>query len=756
MFKIKTKVFLRLTEFQCFACIYKPTVMYKLKINAKDNKIFHYNFFQTAYMVDSCSVNDSSFLNERCSKHVPQNEYSYLMDVPVISPQSGIIYANIFCAKCHNDVAFEVPTASLGCNVSKKNLDNFPNFLKEFEYQAGTLTWRKGKEKECVLYFDFNHTEVRWCSNEIINKCSPEWNRQIGNYFRIIEKYCLSKTFFVKSNNKYFKNPFCAICNEVSINEIKCLEPDINASIIASLSQFPIKNLLRYVLHCQSNQLWDPLNEKCTNVFCRNERQSLNMLNITDHLNFMLDSPSYIAKSCNTIVRNSEAHILYPNGTIYLRKPKLYFKYGEYELIQTDWIKICVPDGRWTKPMKFLSTLLISISLICLLLHMAIFIALPQKRNIPSMNLFSLTLALFASDLIFQCFFHYNNLTIFCQIFSALLYYFLCAAFIWMNVMSIDIFRTFRSSTYKIKSKRVFIHYSFYAWVCPVFSTSLVVLVDHFASEDFFFIPDLGSERCWFNNKWGHAVFFTIPAGLIVIVNMFLYGFSVWCIYKQRKLGKLAAASVQPGDKKLDKISVIKVKEPSYCDSNFSLDSKIISALASRSSSTTTTTITTTTSDRSNNNSFKRDKILLETEMFFQQKIKDRIQRRVRISKKHRLRLALYSKLALIMGMTWIFAFLSLHTKNVVLDYLFVIFNGLQGALIFLAFDCKKSVWNELQVRFGLKKLKTLELSQNDSKSSNGVGLCAHSEKISLHYHNANGIKCESKEIVKSSDQACV
>ncbi|KAK8385836.1 hypothetical protein O3P69_016545 [Scylla paramamosain] len=51
------------------------------------------------------------------------------------------------------------------------------------------------------------------------------------------------------------------------------------------------------------------------------------------------------------------------------------------------------------------------------------------------------------------------------------------------------------------------------------------------------------------------------------------------------------------------------------------------------------------------------------------------------------------------MGMTWIFAFISIHTKNIVFEYFFIITNGLQGAFIFVAFDLKKKVWEELSIK---------------------------------------------------------
>lgn len=53
---------------------------------------------------------------------------------------------------------------------------------------------------------------------------------------------------------------------------------------------------------------------------------------------------------------------------------------------------------------------------------------------------------------------------------------------------------------------------------------------------------------------------------------------------------------------------------------------------------------------------------------------------------KDKVRFQLYIKLALIMGMTWIFGFIAAYSGNDVIWYLFIISNSLQGVYIFVAF----------------------------------------------------------------------
>ncbi|XP_074647958.1 uncharacterized protein LOC141903647 [Tubulanus polymorphus] len=60
--------------------------------------------------------------------------------------------------------------------------------------------------------------------------------------------------------------------------------------------------------------------------------------------------------------------------------------------------------------------------------------------------------------------------------------------------------------------------------------------------------------------------------------------------------------------------------------------------------------------------------------------------------KSDKINILLYIKLSVILGGTWIFAFLWIVTRNVGLKYLFIVFNSLQGVFIFIAFICRRKV----------------------------------------------------------------
>ena len=41
-----------------------------------------------------------------CHRQVDDKDYTYLMDIPVLSLKTNITYANIYCAKCNSDADY--------------------------------------------------------------------------------------------------------------------------------------------------------------------------------------------------------------------------------------------------------------------------------------------------------------------------------------------------------------------------------------------------------------------------------------------------------------------------------------------------------------------------------------------------------------------------------------------------------------------------------------------------------------------------
>lgn len=74
------------------------------------------------YMIGKCpaSFHDDFSLAAMCQRkrHAdPPIQYSYLMDIPVLSLTTNLTYANIYCARCHaDDQELAEWEASFQCN----------------------------------------------------------------------------------------------------------------------------------------------------------------------------------------------------------------------------------------------------------------------------------------------------------------------------------------------------------------------------------------------------------------------------------------------------------------------------------------------------------------------------------------------------------------------------------------------------------------------------------------------------------------
>jgi hypothetical protein len=95
--------------------------------------------------------------------------------------------------------------------------------------------------------------------------------------------------------------------------------------------------------------------------------------------------------------------------------------------------------------LKYITIVGLFVSLGCLVLHLAISAATPRLRNLPSMNLASLCMALFLFYSSFLVRTVLDGLP--CVKLAVVIYYSMLATFCWMLVISFDVWNAIRSST---------------------------------------------------------------------------------------------------------------------------------------------------------------------------------------------------------------------------------------------------------------------------------------------------------------------
>jgi hypothetical protein len=162
--------------------------------------------------------------------------------------------------------------------------------------------------------------------------------------------------------------------------------------------------------------------------------------------------------------------------------------FDEFGIMDNKSAIVCALDGHRTTDdlisgayEGYLTGLCLSISVFCLILHVGIYCALPKLSNLPGKNLLSLSWALLLAQFIFLVGVNpvFEVPLEVCIGIAVVDYFCFLAAFFWMNVMSVDIWRTFAGSIFR-GSGGLGTHrkYAVYAWGTSALLVLAALIVD--------------------------------------------------------------------------------------------------------------------------------------------------------------------------------------------------------------------------------------------------------------------------------------
>ncbi|XP_071546839.1 uncharacterized protein [Panulirus ornatus] len=232
--------------------------------------------------------------------------------------------------------------------------------------------------------------------------------------------------------------------------------------------------------------------------------------------------------NCNRISLSEEEFSVLENGTVFVEAYGRSYDMEEYE-VSEDGILLCsplTPTDKFSQAMGWVSLAGLGLSCVCLLLHLAVFLLVPDFRNLSGKNLASLCLALVASYATFIANVFVKPDQTGCVILAAAMYYFFLSSFTWMSTAAFDIWYTFRRTKTELrvtggKQRYKFLAYCLYSWFLPAVAVMVLVLVDRLepsgVPEEY--LPSLGKRWCWFGHRKALLVFFAIPMVAIIIVN---------------------------------------------------------------------------------------------------------------------------------------------------------------------------------------------------------------------------------------------
>ena len=593
---------------------------------------------------------------------------SLLQIIPAFSNRSGIMYRNIFCSVCNYESSKDILhwSFSIFCDQLGTELNHVQQYFAFKYFDPEEMFWR------------FEH-------NSVIHKCFPII-KEFSSYDAIINKFnvrpckhaismcptsfsdeeikslCHSHTFYLYSKKQqiFFRNPYCALCNDVNISTLDC---DLSAATYYKSWHVPQSSLSLLFDYQGINpscpidsgtfEIFDTNRKKCIPFFCGR----LYKFNLKTFKCEKIDT-NYTGLTSDCIkefIPESE-YIIMHNYSVLLKHSSLLLTESEYEHYrylnkltgaEIEGILICYNhQSNYAIPFVYdeyqevVSSITLIISIICLIFHLTVHAIVPSLRNLHAKILMGLSASLLFASIAFLfgsrlrpsdenyvvC---QDRGSWLCIIVAMVIHYAFLAAFTWMNTMAFDMLRCVRSTNrYKRfhDSTRIFKKYSLYSWLLPAFIVMIAAITD-LISVNNKFKPLYGKRVCWISQKTALLIFFVGPVSFIIVVNFIIFALTAYLIIRTQNGAK---------------------------------------------------------------------------------KFKD--------SKRHqdRIKFFLFIKLALVMGLTWLTGTVAAFSSVRFMWYFFILLNGSQGAFIFISYTCTKNVYNELKLIiidwFNLSSKKTASL----------------------------------------------
>ncbi|XP_047512978.1 G-protein coupled receptor Mth-like [Pieris napi] len=188
------------------------------------------------------------------------------------------------------------------------------------------------------------------------------------------------------------------------------------------------------------------------------------------------------------------------------------------------------------------SGILTLVSVVFLLATSAVYIYLPQLRDLQGICYICMCMSMalgFLSLGIMQISPGFRGDM--CTVAGFLVYFWMMATFFWMNVISINMYRTVQDATYlkKTERKQCFI-YNSYAWGCTL-AFLVIALTTNFV-EGNHYKPGIGEGSCWFNGRAETWLYFYGPVAILIAINVVLFilsSYTLWTHNKKYEVNKL-------------------------------------------------------------------------------------------------------------------------------------------------------------------------------------------------------------------------
>nr|NP_001262465.1 methuselah-like 11, isoform D [Drosophila melanogaster]AGB95847.1 methuselah-like 11, isoform D [Drosophila melanogaster] len=193
-------------------------------------------------------------------------------------------------------------------------------------------------------------------------------------------------------------------------------------------------------------------------------------------------------------------------------------------------------------------------SVFFMVITIAAYLWLPKFRSLHGKccNLYFICLAITFLLNVISLFGIFELKTPICYLTGYAGYFTVMATFLWLSVISFDVWRRFAMRKFQVfyKNKRSsFFNYNIIVWSSAGLLTCIIFLVDQFVETnlDNPYNPAVGVFSCWiFTNGWSATFYFYAPLAILIILNCASFFLTTRYIYVENKQNQKVLNNSEP------------------------------------------------------------------------------------------------------------------------------------------------------------------------------------------------------------------
>ncbi|EDO38383.1 predicted protein [Nematostella vectensis] len=442
-------------------------------------------------MVSGCRQNPPGDKTaEKC--YQDEHDTTLLSGAPVFDHAQNISYKNIYCAKCNNASQLSYWLMNITCeNDDMESLWNDPGRL--LKHVRENCTWEYLPSYAMGQNFDS-------CTPQDTDCVKNATDNQKKDVKQAVHDICNLYSLPIRSVEKIFKNPHCAICSDFSGGANCWLAYPYNPPAALNIL-FDFKTNEKYDLKilkgdnveklytkaysCATGHAYDLVEMTCKTLPI--ESQPSTTTPKTTSLTMSANQPTtanenitggstgsamtgsesptlpttpcvrVIYKACDVTLLSNKSLLVMKTGAVY---PKEHYTIRDLSVV------VCVgkeafaaktidsSHGNRIDEMQVFTYVGLALSAVTELVLLGVYCRVKEMRNIPGKNLMSFLAALLGYQ-IFYVLIGYNNIRELCIAVAIVIHYFFLASFGWMAVMAYDVMKTFTSKVCATLDKTV-------------------------------------------------------------------------------------------------------------------------------------------------------------------------------------------------------------------------------------------------------------------------------------------------------------